>query len=85
MFDLVHKTTMLLTACADGVHINGHMRGVGVTCYSHNGTDVYCKKPDPGKCWTTGGWCPPADANDEILPTEGVSAFCGLTPLTFSS
>mmetsp|Transcript_40184 Transcript_40184/g.62756 ORF Transcript_40184/g.62756 Transcript_40184/m.62756 type:complete len:96 (-) Transcript_40184:175-462(-) len=58
------------------------MRGIGVTCYSHNGNDLYCNKPPEGECWTTGGWCPPPDANDEILPSEGVSAFCGLTPLT---
>ena len=103
MFELVQKTTVLLTSCADGVHINGHMRGVGVTCYSHNGQDVYCHKPEPGmfhqetgvqdakralvagilayvtasesrgsgllagQCWTTGGWCPPADANDVLV------------------
>ena len=36
MFDLIHQTTMLLTPCAEGVHINGSTRGVGVTCYSHN-------------------------------------------------
>eukprot|EP00287_Rhodomonas_sp_CCMP768_P004800 CAMPEP_0196729870 /NCGR_PEP_ID=MMETSP1091-20130531/10099_1 /TAXON_ID=302021 /ORGANISM="Rhodomonas sp., Strain CCMP768" /LENGTH=97 /DNA_ID=CAMNT_0042072793 /DNA_START=13 /DNA_END=306 /DNA_ORIENTATION=- len=84
MFELVQHTQQLLTACAPGIHVNGHTRGVGVTCYSHNGVDLYCNKPDPGTCWTTGGYCPPVNDNDEILPTEGVTAFCGLTPLSFS-
>mmetsp|Transcript_37232 Transcript_37232/g.87876 ORF Transcript_37232/g.87876 Transcript_37232/m.87876 type:complete len:99 (-) Transcript_37232:47-343(-) len=83
MFDLIQHTQELLTACAPGVHVNGHMRGVGVTCYSHNGVDLYCNKPKEGTCWTTGGYCPGADEHDEKLPTEGVTAFCGLTPLSF--
>ena len=55
--------------------VNGNARGLGVTCYSHNGKDLYCNKPEAGTCWTTGGWCPPDfGGDDEILPTEGVSA-----------
>ena len=65
--------------------VNGNARGLGVTCYSHNGKDLYCKKPAAGTCWTTGGWCPPDfGGDDEILPTEGITAFCGITPLSFS-
>ena len=48
-------------------------RGVGVTCYSHNGKDLYCNKPAKGTCWTTGGWCPPDfGGDDEVLPDVGV-------------
>ena len=44
-----------------------------MTCYSHNGKDLYCNKPAAGTCWTTGGWCPPDfGGDDEILPDEGV-------------
>mmetsp|Transcript_15292 Transcript_15292/g.51429 ORF Transcript_15292/g.51429 Transcript_15292/m.51429 type:complete len:125 (-) Transcript_15292:94-468(-) len=84
MFEVAVKFQQLLTDCAPGMHHNESMRGVGVTCYSHNGKDLYCNKPAQGTCWTTGGWCPPADENDEILSTQGVTAFCGLTPLSFS-
>jgi hypothetical protein len=55
--------------------VGGNKRGTGVTCYSHNGKDLYCNKPPAGKCWTTGGWCPPDfGGDDEVLPTEGVRA-----------
>mmetsp|Transcript_8310 Transcript_8310/g.18901 ORF Transcript_8310/g.18901 Transcript_8310/m.18901 type:complete len:134 (-) Transcript_8310:104-505(-) len=84
MFEVAVKLQQLLTDCAPGMHHNESMRGIGVTCYSHNGKDLYCNKPAEGTCWTTGGWCPPADENDEILSKQGVTAFCGLTPLNFS-
>jgi len=61
------------TSCS--LTINGDARGLGVTCYSHNGKDLYCSKPAAGQCFTTGGWCPPDfGGDDEILPTEGVRA-----------
>ena len=77
----------VLCGCAPlaSLTVNGNARGLGVTCYSHNGKDLYCKKPAAGTCWTTGGWCPPDfGGDDEILPTEGITAFCGITPLSFS-
>eukprot|EP00802_Teleaulax_amphioxeia_P025132 Tamp_25938.p2 GENE.Tamp_25938~~Tamp_25938.p2 ORF type:complete len:115 (-),score=30.73 Tamp_25938:505-849(-) len=85
--DLVHlhHFNQLLTKCDPGLTVNGNARGIGVTCYSHNGKDLYCNKPPAGKCFTTGGWCPPDfGGDDEILPDEGITAFCGITPLTFS-
>ena len=61
------------TSCS--LTIKGNARGLGVTCYSHNGKDLYCSKPVAGQCFTTGGWCPPDfGGDDEILPTEGVRA-----------
>lgn len=56
--------------------VGGNARGAGVTCYSHNGKDLYCNKPAAGSCFTTGGWCPPDfGGDDEVLPTEGVSRY----------
>eukprot|EP00960_Hanusia_phi_P067277 766589-Hanusia_phi.AAC.2 len=40
--DVSHKLLLM--------HHNESMRGIGVTCYSHNGKDLYCNKPAEGWC-----------------------------------
>jgi hypothetical protein len=57
----------------------------GTTCYSNSPTGgLHCSSPPPGFCYTTGGWCPPSDtaAMQQSSQEYGVTAFCGITPVS---
>lgn len=54
------RPSMLETACIfdDRTRHASRRKHAQPTCYTHNGTSEFCKKPAKGTCYTTGGVCP---------------------------